>query len=86
MINAMRSSAGSEYDIKEKYFHGSDKVYDEMTDYVESVLNIKPARLVTTLSTDTKFEVARQLQVATMSTTAQISKFLHMKIIHEGEE
>lgn len=86
MINAMRSSAGSEYDIKEKYFHGSDKVYDEMTYYVESVLNIKPARLVTTLSTDTKFEVARQLQVATMSTTAQISKFLHMKIIHGGEE
>ena len=57
-----------------------------MTNYVESVLNIKPARLVTTLSTDTKFEVAKQLQAATMGTTVQISKFLHMKIMHEGEE
>ena len=26
MINAMRSTAGNEYDIKEKYYHGTDKV------------------------------------------------------------
>lgn len=85
MINAMKSTAGNEYDIKEKYYQGSDKVYDEMIEYVEKVMNIKPARLITAFSADRKFEIAKQLQRATKGSTMQISKFVHLKILNKGE-
>jgi REP element-mobilizing transposase RayT len=79
MTYAMKSTAGSDYDIKEKFYYGSDTVYDEMSNFVENILQIKPVRLVTTLNDDAKFEVAKQLQKATMASTQQISKFLHFK-------
>lgn len=79
MINAMRSTAGSDYDIKEKFYHGSDTVYFEMAEFVENGLGIKPVRLITTSCDDYKFEVAKQLQKATMASSLQIAKFLHMK-------
>lgn len=85
MINAMRSTAGNEYDIKEKYYHGTDKVYEEMIDYVENILQIKPVRKVTVLSMDDKFAIAKQLQKATMASSMQISKFLHMNIQNTDE-
>ena len=85
MTYAMKSTAGSEYDIKEKFYYGSDTVYDEMSNYVENILQIKPVRLVTTLKDDVKFEVAKQLQKATMASTQQISKFLHLKVHKLGK-
>ena len=84
MINAMRSTAGNEYDIKEKYYHGTDKVYEEMIDFVENILHIKPVRQVTVLNIDNKFAIAKQLQKATMASTLQISKFLHMNILKQA--
>ena len=85
MINAMRSSAGNEYDIKEKYYLGTDAVYGEMANIVENTLNIKPVRRITTFNLDDKFAIAKLLQKSTMASTLQISKFLHMKIPNTGE-
>ena len=85
MINAMRSSAGNEYDIKEKYYLGTDAVYGEMVNVVENTLNIKPVRRITTFNLDDKFAIAKLLHKSTMASTLQISKFLHMKIPNTGE-
>lgn len=85
LINAMRSTAGNDYDIKEKFYQGSDKVYFEMVKLIDNVLHIKPVRLITTCSDNYKFEVARLLQRATMANSLQISKFLHMKFHKVGE-
>ena len=56
-----------------------------MIDYVENILQIKPVRKVTVLSMDDKFAIAKQLQKATMASSMQISKFLHMNIQNADE-
>ena len=79
MINAMDSTSGSEYDLKEKFFNGTDMVYKDMLDMVRE--KVKPIRRVTILPDEEKFEFARHLQSKTMGTSLQISKFLHMDIV-----
>lgn len=79
MINAMDSTSGSEYDLKEKFFYGTDMVYKDMLDIVRE--KVKPIRRVTILPDEEKFEFARHLQDRTFGTSQQISKFLHMNIV-----
>ena len=86
MITAMKSTSGSEYEIKEKFYLGSDKVYEKMIKYVKEILDIKPVRLITTLNIDVKFEIAKQLQKATMCSSIQLAKFLHMKFNDENDQ
>ena len=83
MINAMRSTAGSDHDIKEKYYVGSDGIYRDMLKVVRDEMHLQPARKVIVLNKDLKFDLALLLQRKTSATTMQISKFLHMKILSE---
>ena len=80
MINAMRSTAGSDHDIKEKYYAGSDCVYRDMLKVVRDEMHMLPARKVIVLDKDLKFDAALLLQRKTFASSLQISKFLHMKI------
>ena len=81
MISAMKSTAGSDHDIKEKYYAGSDCVYRDMLKVVRDEMRLQPARKVIVLNKDLKFDAALLLQRKTTATTMQISKFLHMKIL-----
>jgi len=79
MLNAMDSTSGSEYDLKEKYYYGTDIVYKDMLEMVGE--KVKPVRQVTVLPDEEKFEFAQHLQDRTFGTSQQISKFLHMNIV-----
>ena len=81
MISAMKSTAGSDHDIKEKYYAGSDCVYRDMLKVVRDEMCLQPARKVIVLNKDSKFDADFLLQRKTTATTMQISKFLHMKIL-----
>lgn len=84
MLTAMRSTAGSEYEIKEMYFPEPDTVYAKMSEVlrtecadmidgqVKKVLVAKP---------DDKFHVAQILRQKTRASVYQISRFLHMPIV-----
>ena len=84
MINAMRSTAGSDHDIKEKYYAGSDCIYRDMLKVVRDEMRLQPARKVIVLNKDLKFDAALLLQRKTRATSMQISKFLHMQILSEA--
>lgn len=79
MLHAMKSTAGSDYDIKEMYNSGTDLVYHDMLKVVGD-LRVTPLRAVTVMSADMKFELAEHLKCKTNASDLQISKFLHMKI------
>ena len=82
MINAMDSTSGSEYDLKEKYYYGTDLVYRDMLDMVGE--KVKPIRKITVLPDEDKFELAKHLQSSTVGTSLQISKFLHVDIVTQN--
>ena len=77
MFIAMKSTAGNEYDIKEKFYSGSDRIYDEMIRVVRENAGIVPVRRVTVLKDDLKLEIAGMLHQMTTASKFQLSKFLH---------
>lgn len=79
MIEAMHSTAGSEHDIKESYYAGSDTVYCDMVRYVVECKGMKYARLVTVLPSHQKMQLATELQAHTCATLFNIKRFLHMR-------
>ena len=79
MIDAMHSTSGSEYDIAERIYAGSDQVYLEMIKYVSSVLKIHPVRNVTVLPDNDKLRLASLLKTYTGATHFEVCKFLHIK-------
>lgn len=85
MFYAMKSTSGSEYDIKELYDSGSDAVYDEIVRFVVEQLGIVPARSVIAMSVDRKIQIATALRKHTSATMVQISRFLHMNVCKPAE-
>ena len=85
MFFAMKSTSGSEYDIKERFYSGSDAVYDDMVRVVTDKLMIVPARAVIAVSVDDKIEIAHQLRRYTSASINQISRFLHLDISRSAE-
>lgn len=79
MLNAMDSTSGSEYDIKEKYYYGTDLIYEDMMEVVRG--NVMPVRKVTVVPDEDKFEIARLLHCRTQGSVIQISKFLHINVV-----
>lgn len=85
MVEAMKASAGSDYDIKEKVTPHSDLVYHRMADVVRAETGLSAVRKVVLLSIDRKLELARKIQSTVPSADLyQIGKFLHMKMEREG--
>ena len=81
MLHAMRSTSGADYDIREKYYSGSDAIYHDMLNVASDQCGIVPARMITQLSDEQKMEVASILRKYTQASHIQMSKFLHMKIV-----
>ena len=84
MIHAMRSTSGSEYDIKEKYSPESGTVYGDMIGMVKRYLGQNrqtvQTRKVTMLPLDEKIRLAQKLKIQTSATTRQLEKFLNMEV------
>lgn len=85
MLHAMKATAGSDYDIKEKYYSGSDMIYRDMMRVAMDYCGA-PVRTVTVMKPDLKFELAKLLQQRTNATMMQISKFLHLKLSKVRDE
>ena len=79
MIMAMRSTVGGEYDIREVFNTGSDKIYEQMVNYVHDELHIFPTRKVIALTTEAKLEIAAILSNRFAASKHEVSKFLHLK-------
>ena len=80
MIHAMRSSSGSEYDIKENFNSGTDRIYEEMTKEVKMLYPGIPVREVTVMDIDKKIEIGLTLKRNTDASIYQIAKFLHIEL------
>lgn len=83
MLNAMHSTAGKEFDIKEQYYPESDIAYRNMTevlkrDFCDTFLG--RIRMVTVLPFESKFKIARHLLAKTSASIYQISRFLHLPV------
>ena len=76
---AMKSTAGSEYDIKEQYYSGTDVVYYGMMNVVRRDFHIEPVKKVIALPLSQKIAIARFLQKKMPVSAFQILKFLHLK-------
>ena len=89
MINAMHSTAGKEYDIKEQYYPETDKVYEYMTEVLRRDFGDKfsnQIRNVIMLPLENKFDLAKHLLRATSASIYQISRFLHMPVERRAAE
>jgi REP element-mobilizing transposase RayT len=89
MLNAMHSTAGKEYDIKEQYYPETDKVYEYMTEVLRRDFSDKfsnQIRNVIMLPLEIKFDLAKHLLRATSASIYQISRFLHMPVERRAAE
>lgn len=78
VIDAMHSSAGSEYDLKEKWYSKSDAVYQEMCAYIKEKLHIWPVRKVVQLPCAQKAFIFDELKKHTSASDYELNKFLHL--------
>lgn len=80
MLLAMKSSTGSDYDIRERFYPGSDQIYFRMTAMIEEKLNISPVRTVTVMRQSEKLKLASELRKMMPEVTEyHLKKFLHLK-------
>lgn len=85
MSAAMKASAGSDYDIKEKVTPHSDLIYEEMVKIVRAETGLKYVREVIMLPAEEKFRLARMIQSSLPAAEMfQISKFLHIPVKQAG--
>ena len=80
MLDAMHSTSGAEYDIREMISQGSDMIYWEMIKYLKGEFPNIPVRSHIMLPDDQKLILLNKLRVHTGATVLEASKFLHLKI------
>lgn len=78
MADAMHSTAGSEHDILEQWYHRPDDIYVKMADYIKEHFDISPLRRVTVLPLSQKKALLAQLRVNVGATLHEACKFLHL--------
>lgn len=81
MMQAMKATTGSDYDIKEKFYPESDGIYYEMAKIVREEAGISPVRKVTVMTTDQKLKIASHIKSRIPAVTnRQLCKFLQIKL------
>ena len=78
VLDAMHSTAGSEYDLAEKWYSKSDVIYMKMVSYVRENLKIWPVRNILKLSFEQKSLLAADLKIKTGASDYEVNKFLHL--------
>ena len=83
MTDAMRSTAGSEHDIVEQWYHRPDDIYVRMADFVRERLGIFPVRKVTVLPESQKKMLLTELRINVGATVYEACKFLHLEMVQQ---
>ncbi len=78
MLAAIHSNTGTEYDIREVFDAGTDRVYAKMSMVIYKLGRYRNIREATVASPDEKVRLFHLLQEKTEATGRQIAKFLHM--------
>lgn len=78
MLIAMDSSTGNDFDIREKYWPGSDIIYHDMIKYIRNVKGIYPVRKIIQYSNIEKRDLAEELRAFFGANDIQLKKFLHL--------
>ena len=78
MLNAIHSTTGSEYDIKEDFSATPDTVYQEITEFIKKRISSGDVRKVTVLDLKEKIRLAKQIKAHVGVPTWQIGKYLHL--------
>lgn len=79
MLLAIRSTTGSEYDIKEEYSRFSDTHYFDIERYIKDGLSLTPKSLLT-MSVEEKQGLAKLIESNTGAAMRQIAKYLHLPL------
>lgn len=79
MLTSMRSTTGSEHDLKEYFDRMSDNVYRDMIKIARNTSQ-EDVRSVIASSPERKFQIAEDIQRHTAAPLWQIAKFLHLEI------
>lgn len=85
MVDAMHSTSGSEYDLDEKVYPGSDQIYGKMIEFVRRELAVSPVRAVTVLPVERKLEIAGLLMLHTGASKYEVAKFLHLNHVDDPD-
>lgn len=85
MTEAMHSTAGSEHDIVEHWYHRPDDIYIQMADYVKDRFGITPLRRVITLPASQKKALLGELRANVGATSYEACKFLHLDIAQQAK-
>ena len=80
MAEAMHSTAGSEHDIVEHWYHRPDDIYIRMADFVKGRFGISPLRKVTVLPESQKKMLLSELRIHVNATVHEACKFLHLEM------
>lgn len=83
MAEAMHSTAGSEHDIVEQWYHRPDDIYIRMADFVRERLGIFPVRKVTVLPEGQKKMLLTELRINVGATVYEACKFLHLEMTQQ---
>jgi hypothetical protein len=83
MAEAMHSTAGSEHDIVEQWYHRPDDIYIRMADFVRERLGIFPVRKVTMLPEGQKKMLLTELRINVGATVYEACKFLHLEMTQQ---
>ena len=79
LTTAMRSTTGSEYDLKEETDRSTDSVYRDCINEVKH-MGITDIRKIVCLSINVKLDIANRLRQHTNASIKQICKFLHILV------
>ena len=85
MTEAMHSTAGSEHDIVEQWYHRPDDIYVKMAYYIKEYFDISPLRRVTILPLSQKKALLTQLRVNVGATLYEACKFLHLNFDQQAK-
>ena len=78
MLEAMDSTTGDDYDIKEQRDSFSLAVFHEMVRYLQKGMKKYEIRKITTLPIDRKMEIYHELRQHTSASDHQARNFLHL--------
>lgn len=82
LVGAMKASAGSEYDLREKVTPHSDLLYERMKEVVRTETGLDMVRKVVMFPLERKMELVQVIRRAVPAAELyQICKFLHIKTI-----
>ena len=78
MVDAINGNTGEEYDVKEVFEPGSDKIYYTLAKAVDGLSEYRDIRDLLSASEDERRRIGVQLKTITGCTRRQIEKFLRL--------